>query len=235
MRTGLLAFALLWMAAGPARAEEASEPEKKVEKKLAALYGDGKTQRPLSKPKAHAKHDRVTIVINENTEAKHEASSELDRESSINWQLLKWFTLRVDGEGNLKAVPRLQAGTGDEDTSAVSGQQKPEVQFNSTREHEAEGEIERTSNLTDEISGEVLDVLPNKHLIVQARKAIKVDGEDTSLTLTGKIDPRDLTADSKVSSNKVMDLRVKFEGKGDISDMQKRGWGARILDKLNPF
>lgn len=237
MRIAACVVCGLWIVSSLATtvyAEEASEAEKKVEKRMQKRYGDGKNKRPLSKPKAHKKHDRVTFVINESVTAKQEASTELDRENNMNWQLSKWFTVRKDKEGNWVAIPRLQT-TNDTDTSGKSGEQKPEVQFNTKREHQGDGEIERKSTVKDEISGEVIDVLPNGHLVVQARKAIEVDGEETKVTLTGRVDPKDLSADSKVDSKLVIDMRIKLKGKGEIRDMQKRGWGSKILDKLNPF
>ncbi len=215
-------------------AQEASEAEKKVEKKLQKLYGDSRKKKPLAKPKAGKKHDRVTFIIKEKIYAKHEATTDVERESKMKWELNKWFTIKFDKDGNLVAIPRIQT-TNDNDTSGKSGTQKPEVDFKATRAHKGEGEVERKSDITDEISGEVMDVLPNGHLVVQARKSLKIDGEETTVTLTGRVDPKDLTADSKVDSKLVMDMRIKFAGKGSIRDMQKRGWGAKILDKLNPF
>lgn len=208
--------------------ELSSEAEHKVSSRLTAVYGE---EAPLTKPKASKKHDRVTIVINETTTAKHEANTDLSRESDMDWALDKFFTVRFDKGGSLVAVPRLQS----EGTAEASGNRKPEVKFTTERTHKAEGETERKTNFTAQVSGEVIEVLPNGHLSIEAKKSIKVNKETQEVIFTGRIDPKDLDSSNSVNSKFVIDMQIKFDGKGPLTRMQKRGWGSKVLDVVNPF
>jgi flagellar L-ring protein precursor FlgH len=133
-----------------------------------------------------------------------------------------WFTLKVNEDGSLIAQPR-------------TGTNKPEVDVSLNRKHEGDGETSREQSLTNKISGEVVQVLPNGQMLIAARTRIRVSGEDESVELTGRVDPRDLDSDSSLDADKIIDLRYKVTGKGDITDATKRGWLAKVIDKVNPF
>lgn len=209
----------LWCAGSAAAAEVMSETAERVAGNLGDAYG---LQDPMTKDKASKKHDRVTIVINKQSDAKIEATTDLEKESSLKSTITEWFTLKVDKDGNLVANPR-------------TGNQKPEADVSFEREHSAEGETERKQSLKNKISGEVLDVLPNGQLIVVARTEITVNEEKESVELTGRVDPKDMTPESTVDADYMIDLRYKILGKGDVADTIKRGWFAKLVDKFNPF
>ncbi len=211
-----------------ARAQEVSEAEYRVAQKLNSAYG---VANPLARPKASRLHDRVTILINEQTSARNEAVTELDRESEMSWSLNKWFTLSVDDEGNILAKPRLQ----ENNDPGLSGSRAPNLDFLTERTHEGDGSTERTQTFQSQLTGEVLEVLPNGQLVVEARSTIKLNEEEQTLVFTGRVDPRDLDDTNTVDARYVIDKRIDFTGEGAITDMNARGWGSRLLDKLNPF
>jgi flagellar L-ring protein precursor FlgH len=221
-------LALLLPLGQAARAQEVSEAEYRVAQRLQGAYG---TENPLARPKASRLHDRVTILINEQTAARNEAVTELDRGSEMGWTLNKWFTLSVDEEGNLLAKPRLQ----ENNDPGLSGQQAPNLDFLAERTHEGDGSTERTQTFQSQLTGEVLEVLPNGQLVVEARSTIRLNEEEQTLVFTGRVDPRDLDDTNTVDARYVIDKRIDFTGEGAITDMNRRGWGARLLDKLNPF
>lgn len=216
------------LAGATLRAQEVSEAEYRVARRLQAAYG---TENPLARPKASRLHDRVTILINEQTAARNEAVTELERDSEMNWTLNKWFTLSVDDDGNLRAKPRLQ----DNNDPGLSGSYAPNLDFIAERTHEGDGSTERTQTFQSELTGEVLEVLPNGQLVVEARSMITLNEEEQTLVFTGRVDPRDLDDRNTVDARYVIDKRIRFTGEGAITDMNRRGWGARLLDKLNPF
>jgi len=221
----------LFLAATALPAQEKAESELAVEAKLKAAYGEVNV---LAKPKASQKHDRVTVVINESTTAKHEVKLDMKRDNNNSWDLAKWFTLEVDKEGNINANPRLRTtGTTTNDPNRVV--KAPNLEYTTAREQKSDGSTESNQTFKSRISGEVVDVLPNGHLVVEARSSVKVNDEDRTMVFTGRIDPKDLDADSAIDANKVIDKEIKLTGKGDLSRNAKRGWGSRILDALNPF
>lgn len=208
-----------WLLAGAALAQEASEAEHATARQLLAAYGANSS---FARPRACRIHDRVTITINEAIDAKHEATTDLKRDSTNKWEVNKWFNLSTDKSGGLIAKAR-------------NGTNKPEIDLTSSREHSGDGQTERKQTFKAEISGEVLDVMPNGQLVIEARSQVKVNEEDQVLILTGRVEPRDLDATNTVEAKYLIDKRIKFDGQGDLSIMQKRGWGSKILDKVNPF
>ncbi len=186
----------------------------------------------MSIRKASKRHDRVTIIVNKSFSATIDTDTSIERQSGMEWSMDKWFTIRRDEEGNWLAQPRFK----DTGIYKTDNPNKPEVKFESTSEHTGEGTVEEATTATATISGAVLQVLPNKHLVVQARTEIVLPNREKRMTtLTGVIDPKDLDVNNTVNADYVMDLTVKFTGEGDIVDAQRRGWLARFLDKVNPF
>lgn len=218
--SALLVCGPVWcLGAEDAPANLKSETAMRVSNNLASIYG---TKDPLTRSKASAMHDRVTIVIDKEANARLQATTELDKESSITSAINTWFTLKVDEDGNLVANPR-------------TGAKKPNVDVSLQREHQGEGETERTQSLQNRISGEVLEVMPNGQLVVVARTQITVNDERETVELTGRVDPKDMTPDSTVNADFVMDLSYRITGKGEVTDAAKRGWFAKVVDRLNPF
>lgn len=209
-------------------AGEMPEPERSVEGRLSSAYGEANV---LARPKAGRIHDRVTVLINESTSAKHEVNVDNKRDVSNKWSLSKWFTLDVDKGGNLVAVPRMRTDTADPDRLTFA----PNLAYSTGSELKSDGMTESKQVFKSHLSGEVLDILPNGHLVVEARSVVTINDEERTVTLTGRVDPKDLDADSTVDANKMIDKMIRLTGKGDLSRNAKRGWGTRILEALNPF
>ncbi|MFW5858098.1 MAG: flagellar basal body L-ring protein FlgH [Planctomycetota bacterium] len=176
----------------------------------------------IAQPRASRKNDRVTILVELNTQASHESTVDTSKESSANWTLSKLFRIGKDKDGDIIAKPFPDA-------------RKPELDVSSTREHTGEGETSTRESITATISGRVVEVLPNGHLVVEARRTVTYRGEESIVRFTGTVDPNDLNADSSVSISYVMEPSVKFLGEGDVSEALRRGWLAKFFDKVSPF
>jgi flagellar L-ring protein precursor FlgH len=68
-----------------------------------------------------------------------------------------------------------------------------------------------------------------------ARKEVTVNDETVTMTVTGEIDPDDISPDRTVASTKVADVKIKRTGDGTVNDAQKRGIISWILENLWPF
>jgi len=62
-----------------------------------------------------------------------------------------------------------------------------------------------------------------------------VNNEVQIIYLTGIVRPVDITAANTISSDKILNSRISYTGKGVISDNQEPGWAMRILDNVWPF
>lgn len=201
-----------------------------VRAKQINVYGD---RNPFEKPKAAKRWDRVTIIVNDNTTAALEQTTELDKETAVDFNLTKWFTIRVDEAGNLVAVPRINTEGGNVERTAPFNQ--PDIAWESERSHEADSSTDATNTISTTLSGWVLDVLPNGYLKVEATNTVVVGGERRVMTVTGVVSPDDLNEESEINASRIMDLKFAMVGKGPLTDTNKRGWLARIIDKISPY
>lgn len=177
----------------------------------------------LQKQKASRTHDAVTIIINEKTNSELSSSNDLKRDTSNDLTLTNWLT------------PSLSGGLGTTQHGAAAGGNTPTIAWSGSRKHKSDSTIDRSQSFATTITGEVLAVQPNGYLVVQARKSVNVNGEVQTVTVTGVVNPDHLDANSAVKAEYLMDMSVNYTGKGPMTRMDKRGWGAKIVDFLTPF
>lgn len=173
--------------------------------------------------KASRVHDSVTIVVNESTSSELSSSNDLKRDTSNNIVLSSWLT------------PSLKNGLSMNQKGAEAGGNSPTLAYSGSRAHKSDSTIEREQNFASTLTGEVVEVLPNRHLVVQARKTVAVNGEVQTLLVTGVVNPDHLDSNSSVKADYIMDMNIRYSGSGPMSRMDKRGWGAKIIDFVNPF
>jgi flagellar L-ring protein precursor FlgH len=98
-----------------------------------------------------------------------------------------------------------------------------------------QGKTERQSSFTSYLTARVIRVLPNRNLVIQGRRNMRINNETEIVTLTGIVRPDDIDRNNVVPSTKVADARVMISGAGVVSDKQRVGWGQRIIDHVWPF
>ncbi|MDR1613274.1 MAG: flagellar basal body L-ring protein FlgH [Planctomycetota bacterium] len=184
------------------------------------LLGDRPVRR---REKASRVHDSVTIVIKEATTGSLDSSNDLKRNSSNNMVLSSWLT------------PSLKNGLSLTQRGAEAGGNTPTLSYSSDRAHKSDSTIDRGQSLTSTLTGEVIEVLPNRYLFVQAKKTVSINGEVQTLVITGTVNPEHMDSKSSVDAQYIMDMNISYFGSGPMSRMDKRGWGAKIYDFINPF
>jgi flagellar L-ring protein precursor FlgH len=176
----------------------------------------------VTPPEPHVlkKHDHVNILVNE--ESKSQTTGSSDQERAVD------FDAKVDAfvKFNLAKLS-LQGGAG--------GANPPEVKLEGSRDFKGTGEYDRTDTMTTRLESEVVDVKPNGNLVVQARRHLKIDEEEITVTLTGECAAKDVDATDSVLSTQLVDLDLQKVTKGEVHDTAKRGLIHRLLDILNPF
>ena len=96
---------------------------------------------------------------------------------------------------------------------------------------QSQANLNQTSEYTDSISCQVVQVLPNGNLVVQGRKASLMAKERTDTYVTGIINPYFLDSENQIDSSKVANLQVMASGQGVMS----RGQGDGLLNKIIQF
>ena len=85
------------------------------------------------------------------------------------------------------------------------------------------------------MAAEVIEILPNGNLVLEARTRIKTDEEEMFTQLTGICRPEDITAANTILSNQIFDLKVEKMHFGQVRDAANKGILARVLDAVFAF
>ena len=167
--------------------------------------------------------DIIIVEITENAKAKKKADSKAERtneyEAGIPYLL---------GYAN-----RLRLGANSAQKDALTG--KPLVQATFSSKHDATSELSKEDTMTASIGCTVVEVLPNGNMLVRGSREIEVNGETQYIILQGTVRPADVSTRNTVLSTQLADARIAYTGRGVLSDKQKPGWLARLLDHIWPF
>jgi flagellar L-ring protein precursor FlgH len=172
---------------------------------------------PPPEPRVLKKHDLVTIIVREESDAKTSGLSNLQKNADMDAKIVQFLKLSGNGLG-----------------TAV-GQTAPEINLTGQRDFKGTAEVDRTDSLTLRVQAEIIDVKPNNTLVLQARANVTMDDEIQNITLSGTCRAEDVTADNTVLSTQLYDKNVVKVTKGQVRDTTTRGWMPKLLDVLNPF
>jgi flagellar L-ring protein FlgH len=178
------------------RAEQAAE----VRSPGSIWSAQGLLVRLGTDPKAYRLHDVVSIVVSESLAASTDGQVKNSRASSANSSLTALF-------GALKASNNLQNLLGMTASSGLS----------------AQGQSTTNSSLTTTFGGEVVDVLPNGMLVVQATRQLTFSQQTQLIKLRGLVRPEDVTSQNQVLSTDMTDLELEVTGKGIVNDSNGTG------------
>lgn len=175
---------------------------------------------PVPEPREIRKHDLITIIIREESQARSNARATMTREAEFEAKIEEFIKFASGGA--------LLTGGGITDPI-------PSIKASGEREFKGNGNINRTDSFTARIQAEVVDVKPNGTLVLQARKRIRTDEDEQTFILSGICRADDISADNSVLSTQLFDLELHKSTRGPIRDSTKRGAIHKFLDWLNPF
>ena len=174
---------------------------------------EGRLVRLGTDAKAARLHDVVSIVVTENLEASTDGQVKNTRASNASSSLTSLF-------GALKASNNLQNLVGQNSTSGLT----------------AQGQSTTNSSLVTTFGAEVVDVLPNGMLVVQATRQLTFSQQTQLIQLRGLVRPEDVSAQNQVLSTAMTDLELEVTGKGIVNDSTYRQNPlVRFLEKLLVF
>jgi flagellar L-ring protein precursor FlgH len=100
----------------------------------------------------------------------------------------------------------------------------------------AQGQSTTNSSLATTFGGEVVDVLPNGMLVVQATRQLTFSQQTQLIKLRGLVRPEDVSAQNQVLSTAMTDLELEVTGKGIVNDSTYRQNPlVRFIEKLTVF
>jgi flagellar L-ring protein precursor FlgH len=98
----------------------------------------------------------------------------------------------------------------------------PIVKASSGTKLKGQGQSSTASLLRTSLTGQVISVLPNGNLVVEASRKITMNNQHEIMVVRGVLRPGDISASNTVSSTSLMDLEVELKGKGVISDATRQ-------------
>lgn len=172
---------------------------------------EGRLVRLGTDAKAFRMHDVVSIVVTESLAASTDGQVKNSRASNASSGLTALF-------GALKASNSLQNLIGQNSSSGLA----------------AQGQSTTNSSLATTFGGEVVDVLPNGMLVVQATRQLTFSQQTQLIKLRGLVRPEDVSAQNQVLSTAMTDLELEVTGKGIVNDSTYRQnplvrWLERLL------
>jgi flagellar L-ring protein FlgH len=174
---------------------------------------EGRLVRLGTDAKAVRLHDVVSIVVVESLAASTDGQVKNSRSSNASSSVTALF-------GALKAANNLQNLLGQNSASGLT----------------AQGQSTTNSSLATTFGGEVVDVLPNGMLVVQATRQLTFSQQTQLIKLRGLVRPEDVNAQNQVPSTAMTDLELEVTGKGIVSDSTYRQNPlVRLLERLLVF
>ncbi len=113
--------------------------------------------------------------------------------------------------------------------------QLPAMKFSGSQDFDGGGTIENTEQIVAKIPVRVVDVLPNRHLVVEGTRHTSFGGEKQDIILRGVVRPEDIAANNTVFSYHVADATIQIVNKGTVTDSQRKGWLTRLWEVVTPF
>lgn len=162
--------------------------------------------------------DIVTVTISEQASATKEATTTSDKSS--NWtagipNLLGLENASIISDNNLNLTNLINASV--------------------SNTFDGSGKTVRTDNLSASLTTQVVGRYPNGNLKIRGGKEVMVNNEIQIIYITGIIRPVDITSHNTVDSEKILNARISYTGKGVIADKQEPGWLGRTIDYVWPF
>ncbi len=168
-------------------------------------------------PRTFSENDLVTVIVSERSRHRRSQTLETEKELAVDGDLTSFLDLSELLKGRL---------VGDNDTNL------PQVGLDLSNEFTGEGEYDRRDRLTDRITARVVEVKPNGTLLLEARRVLKTDDEESIVTFSGICRQEDVTDRNTVQSNQVFDLSLIIENNGELRDTTKPGLIKQALDLL---
>ena len=150
--------------------------------------------------------DIITVLINERTDAKDEATMEVTKGTSN----------RV----------------GDDSSAGFLLKFVRTLTFSTSNTANGEGSTERKHHATGTLACLVTEVLPNGNLVIEGTRDIRTSEEVLQFQLFGVIRPQDVTADNQINSSLIANAEIAVKGRGVISRTQKVGLITQILQTV---
>jgi flagellar L-ring protein precursor FlgH len=150
--------------------------------------------------------DILTIKISENSKvdnkAKRDLKKEVDKSNTFNGEL--GITTP-----NHNLIPRMPGFT---------------MSAESTNELKSKADFKDERKYIDSVTVVVVDILPNRNLVVMGTRHRNIAGDMTTIEISGIVRPSDIAFNNTVKSEQVADFRIVTKNTGIAAPYTRPGW-----------
>ncbi len=159
--------------------------------------------------------DVITIFISEDSKTDNKAKRDLSK--------------ATDRSGNLFGI------TENVGSNLLPGFPSIDVDVSTANDLTSKADFKDEKTFTDKITVTVIDILPNRNLVVAGTRSRTIAGDVQTLDVSGIVRPSDIAFDNTVMSQKVANFRLVSKSGGIAASYTKPGWLGRIIDTIWPF
>jgi flagellar L-ring protein FlgH len=149
---------------------------------------------PATDYKAHTLNDTLTVLVAVQTTAAQSGSVDNSRDFSTNSAI----TGLLGGLSTTGTNPLFAASS----SSALKGS----------------GQTASNTTFSTSLTGQVIAVLPNGNLVIEAHRQIDMNNQHEEVIVRGVTRPGDVSSVNTVPSTSLSNLEIELKGKGIISD-----------------
>jgi flagellar L-ring protein FlgH len=98
---------------------------------------------------------------------------------------------------------------------------------------QSQAQSQKQTQFKDSITCQVTEVLPNGYLVIQGQKNVLMNKEESTLFVSGLVNPYYLDRNNQITSGRVGNLQMLAGGRGIISRQQGDGIASKIYHVLH--
>jgi flagellar L-ring protein precursor FlgH len=173
----------------------------------------GRLTRMMTDVRAMRPHDLISVVVSENLAASTDGTVKNSRASNASSQVSNLF-------GTLHAGNALQNLVNQSSAAGL----------------DAQGTSATNSSLSTTLGGQVIEVLPNGMLVIEAARQVEFSQQTQTIVLRGIVRPEDISQQNQILSTAISSLELEVRGKGIITDYTHRPNAlVRLLQRVLIF
>ena len=174
---------------------------------------NGRLARLSTDVRAMRPHDLISVVVQESLAAETDGAVANTRASNASSGISGLI-------GTLKAGNALQNLVNQQSAAALN----------------AAGKSASNSSLSTTLGGQVIEVLGNGMLVIEAARQVEFSQQTQTIVLRGLVRPEDISQQNQVLSTAISSLELEVRGKGIINDYTHRqNLLVRLLQKVLVF
>lgn len=164
--------------------------------------------------KARAVGDLLTIVLVENTAARTNAKTAVDKTNSTDMGAPTLFGTSV----------------------TYNGKNLLEAQVAANRKFAGNGDSSQSNQLNGQITVRVIQDLGHGNLLVRGDKQMRLNQGDELVQIQGIVRVADIGPDNRITSDRVGDPQIVYGGRGTLARSNAMGWLGRFFNSaLFPY